>query len=138
MPEAVCQECSQFLKKLDKFSEKCLRADKMFTDIVLQNIQLLENEIPNFRYNYGLEDEIKIKPLVSLVTNNENPTAILRVDQSTDTADLLVLLKVEDQMEASPRTKRKKSISIILFTVGTIYIDFFCFCFQDKPKRKSS
>jgi C2H2-type zinc finger len=90
MPDAICGECSDFIHKLDQFAVKCSRADKMFTDCILQNIQLLDNKTGDFRINYGLENEAR-------ATSNKC------CDQSTDTTDLETVMQIVNPTEVPSR-----------------------------------
>lgn len=52
---SICFECYEFLEKLNTFNEKCLRAEKFYTQI--QSIDVFsDDDIEKLRSEYGVDD----------------------------------------------------------------------------------
>ena len=50
----LCDNCYQFLIQIKKFSTKCLKVDKMYSDLKM-GINRAENDIDNLKFHYGID-----------------------------------------------------------------------------------
>ncbi|GAB0095751.1 Zinc finger C2H2 superfamily [Sergentomyia squamirostris] len=107
---SVCGECCSFLAKLDSFGERCLRADKMFTELLMLT-NFTAGDLQGIRYQHGVDEtEIKFSAIVAQVHPEPEHHPQL-MDQSTDTIDLSEVevsheIKIEMQDEKSVPKKR--------------------------------
>uniref|UniRef100_A0A1B0CRH4 C2H2-type domain-containing protein n=2 Tax=Lutzomyia longipalpis TaxID=7200 RepID=A0A1B0CRH4_LUTLO len=91
----MCGECCSFLTKLETFGERCMRSEKMFSELML-NKEISAVDLQSIRYRYGVDDdEIKFSALVPQlqISQNDNVSTEcpILVDQCTDTLDLEVV-----------------------------------------------
>lgn len=56
-PTAICNDCVKFVFSMEKFALRCAKVDKMYSEIVYDNINILETEVHSVRYKYGLDEE---------------------------------------------------------------------------------
>ncbi|XP_055712269.1 zinc finger protein weckle-like [Phlebotomus papatasi] len=53
---AVCKDCSDFLTKLENFGECCLKSDRMFKELMLQN-SVTDSDLQYIRLKHGVDSE---------------------------------------------------------------------------------
>uniref|UniRef100_A0A1B0CYI6 Uncharacterized protein n=1 Tax=Phlebotomus papatasi TaxID=29031 RepID=A0A1B0CYI6_PHLPP len=89
---SMCGECCNFLSKLETFGDRCLKSEKMFSELMLIK-SVPDSELQAIRYRYGVDDEeIKFSALVTQIQLPQNDEVTrqypMLVDQCTDTLDL--------------------------------------------------
>ncbi|XP_059616276.1 zinc finger protein 271-like [Phlebotomus argentipes] len=85
---SMCGECCGFLAKLETFGERCVKSEKMFSELMLVK-DIAESDLQTIRFRYGVDDEdIKFSALVSQISEGVPRQYPVLVDQCTDTQDL--------------------------------------------------
>lgn len=92
---------------MQKFSERCERVDKMYSDLVISETYV--EDFISLKYRYGVEDEFKFADLDSF-SFSQSISKVPMVDQGTDTSDLNIDIKEEisDLQISLPKAKIKK------------------------------
>ncbi|XP_055712283.1 zinc finger protein 1-like [Phlebotomus papatasi] len=81
----ICGECSDFLSKLEHFSERCTKVDQMFRELILKE-NISESDLQSIRFKYEVDnEEIKYSTFLPAIQNVEEiKQDILNPDSSSD------------------------------------------------------
>uniref|UniRef100_A0A6B2EJJ3 Putative zn finger n=1 Tax=Phlebotomus kandelakii TaxID=1109342 RepID=A0A6B2EJJ3_9DIPT len=137
---SVCTECSSFLIKLDSFKERCLSADRMFSELLLQE-NISDSDLHSIRFKYGIDnDEIKYSTLLP-ENQNEKPSSDHNdhiLDPLESEIEIKPSIKEElAQKENIPFPKKRKKRKIMAMKIETPE-RLSNFEKKQKHKRKSS
>lgn len=118
----ICEECYNFVNKLERFKDRCLQTSKMLVELCAtstEDDELLESDVQDLRFRFlsdsiltAVDEDPEEKSLVSGLGQTSAPDAcegMVTFDQ-VDTNDLvepeLVELKIE---KISPGKRKSKS-----------------------------
>ncbi|XP_058450250.1 zinc finger protein weckle-like isoform X2 [Malaya genurostris] len=122
----ICEECYNFVNKLERFKERCSQTSRMLAELCGTNDEeLLESDVQDLRFRFlsdsivVLEDEKFEKGLIKMIPSTSelgygNATTF---DQGVDTSDLieqeLVGLKIEKVSTDCDKSSEEQTVSTI-------------------------
>ncbi|XP_058814570.1 zinc finger protein weckle-like [Topomyia yanbarensis] len=119
----ICEECYNFVNKLERFKERCSQTNKMLAELCGANgEELLESDLQDLRFRFLsdsivlLDDEKDEKNFIQTVASSDMGSMNAgTLDQGVDTSDLveqeLVGLKIEKMSSETSEDCRMSSVN---------------------------
>lgn len=119
---SICEDCYNFVNKLDRFKERCVQTSKLLAELCAANDENLnDSDVQDLRFRF-LSDSIVILPEDDKAGVRSNASGCLlsaptSLDQGVDTSDLgeqeLIELKIEMTSSHKAKAKVKPTESLV-------------------------